>query len=178
MDRTAQHRQAIQTVLQRHLEIAEQNSSRANGETYTLVDSTAKNYFLLTTEFREQQQAYGVLVHLHLEDDKIQIKVNNVQDFIEDLIDLGIPETDFVVADRETARTEILPIIHRLTDAEKQQLIEVLAKELSSAPERQSGMNGPQLLEAIEKRFADCPGFELPEVPREPIRTDLSLFGE
>lgn len=103
MDRVAQHRKAIQTVLQRHLEIAERNSDHSNGETYTLVDSKFENYFLLTTEVRDYQQIYGVLVHLNLTNNKIQIKANNVQDFIEDLIDLGIPEADFIVPNQQPA---------------------------------------------------------------------------
>ena len=36
MDRLEQYREAIQKTLDRHLEIAEKNSDRSNGQTYAL----------------------------------------------------------------------------------------------------------------------------------------------
>ena len=103
MDRLEQYREAIQKTLDRHLEIAEQNSDRSNGQTYTLRDAKTDSFFLLATEVRNYQRVYGVLLHLRLADDKIVVEANNVQDFIEDLIDLGIPEADFVLPDHEMA---------------------------------------------------------------------------
>ena len=64
---------------------------------------TTDSFFLLATEVRNYQRVYGVLLHLRLADNKIIVEANNVQDFIEDLIDLGIPEGDFVLPDHEMA---------------------------------------------------------------------------
>ncbi|MGD1902748.1 MAG: element excision factor XisI family protein [Geitlerinemataceae cyanobacterium] len=92
-------RQAIQDTLQEHYQIALDNPDHPT-ETFIASDPTTDNYFLLAAATPPLPQKYGVLIHLRLTDGKIVVETNNVGDFIEDLIDRGIPETDLVVPQR------------------------------------------------------------------------------
>ncbi|NJL00491.1 MAG: hypothetical protein HC838_04145 [Spirulinaceae cyanobacterium RM2_2_10] len=96
MDRLDQQREAIHSVLQAHLQIAERNRDRTPIETFALTNAATDDYFLLATDYKAGQRVYGVLVHLRLHDGKIVVEQNNVEDFIEDLIDLGVPEDELV----------------------------------------------------------------------------------
>ena len=74
--------------------------------------------------------------------------------------------------------TELLPTSRQLTNAEKQELFEILGEELTPKPKNPPVLSGLEIIALMEQSFADFPDFRLPETPREPIRTDLSLFGE
>jgi hypothetical protein len=98
-------RQAIQDTLQEHYQIALDNPEHPT-ETFIASDPNTDNYFLLAVTLPPEPQEYGVLIHLRLIDGKICIETNNVGDFIEDLIDRGIPETDFIVPQRDRTPAE------------------------------------------------------------------------
>ena len=99
MDRLKQQRQAIQQVMKEHVRIAERNRDRTPTETLAICDTQSDNYLLVVTGWQDRERAYGVLVHLRILDGKIHIEQNNVEDFVEDIIDLGIPESDFVLSE-------------------------------------------------------------------------------
>ena len=109
MDRLERQRQAIRQVLHEHAAIARKirdrypNDPDTPAETIASYDPTTDNYLLVATEFQNQQRVYGILVHLRILDGKIHIERNNVESFIEDIIDRGISESDVVAAGSEGA---------------------------------------------------------------------------
>ena len=73
---------------------------------------------------------------------------------------------------------ELLPSIRQLTDVEKRELFKILGRELPPESSEPRMLSGLEIIEPMEQSFADFPDFELPEIPREPIHTDHTLFGE
>jgi len=90
-------RQTILNILNEHYQIAQKNRDCTLTETFILTDLATDNYILLASEQKNQHRVYGVLLHLRLAEGKILIETNNIADVIEDLIDRGIPATDFIV---------------------------------------------------------------------------------
>jgi hypothetical protein len=102
LTRIDQQRQAILDTLQEHHQIIQNNQDHLSFTTFITSDPATDNYFMIGLDLPPKPQKYGVLIHLRLTDGKICIETNNVEDFIEDLIDRGIPETDGVVSSRKT----------------------------------------------------------------------------
>ncbi len=106
LNHTDRQRQAILDTLQEHYQIVQNNQDHLKFTTFVASDRNTDNYFLIGVDLPPKPQKYGVLIHLRLADGKILVETNNVGDFIEDLIDRGIPETDFVVPQRDRTLTE------------------------------------------------------------------------
>ncbi|NJN60872.1 MAG: hypothetical protein HC795_04465 [Coleofasciculaceae cyanobacterium RL_1_1] len=94
-------RQAIQDTLQEHCKIALDCRDTLQCDTFITSDPATDNYFMIGLDLPPKPQKYGVLIHLRLIDGKICIETNNVEDFIEDLIDRGIPEADLITTQRD-----------------------------------------------------------------------------
>ncbi|MEM6500858.1 MAG: hypothetical protein AAF685_03350 [Cyanobacteria bacterium P01_C01_bin.89] len=73
---------------------------------------------------------------------------------------------------------ELLPEIRKLTESEKYQLFQILKKELAPDPDKPPAMSGAEFFDSIREKVAHIPDGHIPETPREPIRTDLTLFGD
>ncbi|TAF50511.1 MAG: hypothetical protein EAZ61_12550 [Oscillatoriales cyanobacterium] len=106
LTRIDQQRQAILDTLHEHHQIIQNNQDHLQFTTYIASDPETDNYFMIGLDLPPKPQKYGILIHLRLIDGKICIETNNVGDFIEDLIDRGIPETDFIVPQRDRTPAE------------------------------------------------------------------------
>lgn len=96
MGKVEKYRQIVQDVL---TEIGDIKGLTPEVETQLLFDTKRDHYQLVAVGWRGLERVYGVPIHIDIKNDKIWVQYNGTDyDFIEDLIEKGIPKSDIVLA--------------------------------------------------------------------------------
>lgn len=96
MDKITQYRQIIQKVL---TDISSIKGLFPEIETQLIFDIERDHYQILRIGWRDMKRTFGVPIHIDIKDGKLWIQQNLTDyDFIQDLIDEGIPKEDIVLA--------------------------------------------------------------------------------
>ncbi|GAB4346261.1 MAG: hypothetical protein Fur0042_11570 [Cyanophyceae cyanobacterium] len=67
----------------------------------TVFDDAEGRYLLLHVGWQGGDRVHDIVVHLQVRDREVVVEWNGTEDLIEDLVDLGVPETAFVSATRD-----------------------------------------------------------------------------
>lgn len=102
MDRLLTTRTAIVTTLNEYAQL----HRRDRVETVALCDPTTDNYLLLNVGWKHNQRIHDIVVHLRIINNQIQVEWNGTDTLIDDLIDRGIPATDFITPQLEPQPAE------------------------------------------------------------------------
>jgi len=96
MEKVENYRQIIQEVL---TEIGNVKGLFPEIETQLIFDKERDHYQIVRVGWRDLKRTYGVPIHIDIKDGKIWIQHNGTDyDFIEDLVEKGIPKDDIVLA--------------------------------------------------------------------------------
>lgn len=90
--------EAIKTVLRRYAALGQRRTDLA---VVTVFDDVAGRYLLLHVGWLRGDRVHDIVVHLQVRDREVVVEWNGTEDLIEDLVDLGVPETAFVSAIRD-----------------------------------------------------------------------------
>jgi len=88
-------RQAIQTVFQRYVGLARTDRGV---ELIAVCDAETGNYLLMNVGWSGRDRIHSVVVHLRAIGEQIRVEWNGTDTLIDDLIELGLREEDFVPA--------------------------------------------------------------------------------
>lgn len=88
-------RQAIQTVSQRYVGLARTDRGV---ELIAVCDAETGNYLLMNVGWSGHDRIHSVVVHLRAIREQIRVEWNGTDTLIDDLIELGLREEDFVPA--------------------------------------------------------------------------------
>ena len=94
------YRNAIRAVFDRYLALSKSDDL---DETIAIFDTKTDNYLMMAVGWQGQKRIHSVFVHLRIIDNKIHVEWNGTEDLIDELVELGIPETEFVPAFRHPA---------------------------------------------------------------------------
>lgn len=96
MDNVTKYQEIVQEVL---TEIGSIKGLFPEIETQLVFDTTRNHYQIVRVGWRDLRRTYGVPIHIDIKDGKIWIQHNGTDyDFIEDLIEKGVPKEDIVLA--------------------------------------------------------------------------------
>ncbi|MCT7957636.1 XisI protein [Laspinema palackyanum] len=96
MDKLANYRPIIQSVLQQH---AQSKPSHGEIEVYTAFDEQQDHYQVVHAGWSGTTRVFGPLIHIDLINDKIWIQYDGTEVGVANqLVDLGVPKTDIVLA--------------------------------------------------------------------------------
>ncbi|MFN4254063.1 MAG: XisI protein [Saprospiraceae bacterium] len=107
MDKVAKYRDIIKTALKRHYWKSENTAEEYDDQ--LVMDDANGHYFIIGVGWQGSKRVHGISVHLDLKGEKIWIQ----QDYTErgianDLIELGVPKSDIVLAFHAPARRQYL----------------------------------------------------------------------
>ena len=107
MDKIEQYRNIIKTVLQKRPR--KTDPSLEEYESQIVLDDANGHYFLMGVGWQHSKRIHGISVHIDLRGDKVWIQ----QDYTEhgianELIEMGIPKSDIVLAFHAPARRQYL----------------------------------------------------------------------
>lgn len=95
MDRVAQYRQAIQSLILKHKD-SEAQLFEVKQE--TIFDTEHDHYQLVNVGWQNDRRIYGCVLHLDIENGKVWIQHNGTEHNIADeLVELGVPKNDIVL---------------------------------------------------------------------------------
>ena len=97
-------RQAIQTVFQRYVGLARADRGV---ELIAVCDGETGNYLLMNVGWSGRDRIHSVVVHLRAIGEKIRVEWNGTDTLIDDLIELGLREEDFVPASARSPMSAI-----------------------------------------------------------------------
>ena len=96
MEEVEKYRRFVQEVLS---DIAKIKDVLPEIETQLIFDTKRDHYQIVRIGWRDLDRTYGVPIHIDIKDGKIWIQQNMTDyDFIEDLLEKGIPKEDIVLA--------------------------------------------------------------------------------
>lgn len=96
MDKLENYRQYIQKVI---LEYGQMGQPHGDIKTEYVFDTNGDHYQLIRVGWRDYHRIYGCLIHMDIINDKIWIQYNGTEvDFAEELVALGVPKQDIVLA--------------------------------------------------------------------------------
>lgn len=104
MDQLKQYRTILEQVLHQHAQLSQQvraahpDDPDCPAETIPVCDAKTDNYLLVTTGWTPSQRVHSILVHFRIIDEHIYIEWNGIEGLVEDLIDQGISESAFRLA--------------------------------------------------------------------------------
>jgi hypothetical protein len=95
MAESVDFRQAIQTVFQRYVGLARTDRGV---ELIAVCDAETGNYLLMNVGWSGRDRIHSVVVHLRAIGEQIRVEWNGTDTLIDDLIESGLREEDFVPA--------------------------------------------------------------------------------
>ena len=96
MDKVARYRIIVQEVL---TEMGSVKNLFPEIETQLIFDTARDHYQIVDVGWRDLQRTYGVPIHIDIKNGKLWIQHNGTDyDFIQDLIEKGVPKEDIVLA--------------------------------------------------------------------------------
>ncbi len=96
MDKLANYRHIIQTILGQH---AEHTPGHGQIETMPVCDLANDQYILVDVGWDSTGRVHAVVFHLHLRDGKIWIEWDGSEEGItQELLEAGVPKEDIVLA--------------------------------------------------------------------------------
>jgi hypothetical protein len=100
MDKVVKYRQYIQEVLTEFARPRRLGEEKADEfETQLIFDTTNDHYQVLFVGWEEYKRTFGAPIHIDIKDGKIWVQQNMTDyDFIEDLLEKGVPKEDIVLA--------------------------------------------------------------------------------
>jgi hypothetical protein len=95
MDKLTLYRNAIQTIIKRHLELQSANSLL---ETVPICDTEGDNYLLMAIGWNSSGRVHSVSFHLRIQNDKIWVEWDGTEESVtQELLDLGIAKEEIVL---------------------------------------------------------------------------------
>ena len=104
MDRLEQYRPILVKVLHEHAQLSQQiraehpNDPECPAEAIAVCDPKTDNYLLITIGWTPNRRIHSILAHFRIIDEHIYIEWNGIEDLIEDLVEQGIPQDAFLLA--------------------------------------------------------------------------------
>jgi hypothetical protein len=96
MDKLEQYRRFVKQIILRHAEYA---PSLGQVESVPVFDDQRSHYFLVDYGWNRTGRVHSVILHLHIKNGKIWIERDGTEEGIaQDLLDVGIPKEDIVLA--------------------------------------------------------------------------------
>ncbi|MGD1903980.1 MAG: element excision factor XisI family protein [Geitlerinemataceae cyanobacterium] len=89
------YRTAIAETLREYAQLRRRTSSV---HTIAICDTATDNYLLVNLGWTDDERIHNIVIHLRIIDRQIHIEWNGTDTLIEDLIDRGIPKSDFISA--------------------------------------------------------------------------------
>lgn len=107
MEKITHYRQYIKKLLS---DYASKSPSEQDVDTALIFDSEHDHYQVIYTGWKNRQPMYGCVLHLGIKNDKIWIHHDGMEiSFANELVKLGVPKTNIVLAFQE-------PCIRQYTD--------------------------------------------------------------
>lgn len=101
MEKVTQYRQHIKQLLS---DYASQSSSDPEVEAALIFDPEHDHYQVVYTGWQNRQSMYGCVLHFSIKNEKIWIHHDGTEiGFANELVKLGVPKTDIVLAFQEPA---------------------------------------------------------------------------
>ena len=95
MDKLAQYRQIIQTMLGEYVNYKSLNPTI---EREFVCDTSHDRYLVVSFGWEKSRYIYSCTVHMEIKNEKIWIQYNMTDvDFAEELVAMGVPKTDIVL---------------------------------------------------------------------------------
>jgi hypothetical protein len=98
MDKTAQYRELIKTLLTKYAELLSRHPE-PGVETFLIFDEEREHYLWLQAGWAKHRRVYGITLHMRLDKEKIWIEQDWTEDGIAtELLAAGVPQDDIVLA--------------------------------------------------------------------------------
>lgn len=95
MDKLAQYREIVQTLLQGYADLTRSNSTI---DTELICDTLRDHYQVVHVGWQDERRVYGCFLHLDIKDSKIWIQHNGTEnDIAAELVEMGVPKTEIVI---------------------------------------------------------------------------------
>jgi hypothetical protein len=108
MDKIAEYKIFIKTVLSRHL--GNDTPNLTEYEDRVIADDEHGYYVLLGTGWRDLKRIHGISAHIELKGDKIWVHQDWTEPgVVEELEELGVPQSDIVLAFQAPYRRKMMP---------------------------------------------------------------------
>jgi XisI protein len=96
MDKLAKYRSLIKELLTNYA--APANDNTKDLEDQLIFDTERDHYQIMSVGWNNNKRVYFCLLHLDIKNDKIWLQENSTDyDIVEDLIKLGVPNSDVVI---------------------------------------------------------------------------------